>query len=383
MQHSRIVGGSTAKRVMACPGSVALVDKMPPKPSSSYADTGTLLHDTIADVLDKDAKPADYLGRKHADIVLTQELLDTKLLPALAALDEIDPKGDMVYAVESRVGFGDLLPDVFGSTDLLGRIGSRAIVLDWKFGDGVAVEVEENPQLLFYAAAAMRTPETAWAFKDVTEVELVIVQPYSHAPKGEKYGVARRWVTTIARVKAFEQELVRAVKAALKPDAALAAGDHCKWCAAKPICPLMTGAVDRLVKEKVDALPAEQIAHYMDQIPVIESFLKDLQQLAHGLIEEGKAIPGWKLVNKRATRKWLDEEKAVAFLSSVGVEAWEEPKALSPAKAEKELKKDKIELPADLVVAVSSGSTLAPENDPRPAVLQIGQTLSKAMAKIQ
>ena len=53
MQHSRIVGGSTAKRVIACPGSVALVDKMPPQPSSSYANEGTLLHDTIADVLDK------------------------------------------------------------------------------------------------------------------------------------------------------------------------------------------------------------------------------------------------------------------------------------------------------------------------------------------
>jgi hypothetical protein len=47
------------------------------------------------------------------------------------------------------------------------------------------------------------------------------------------------------------------------------------------------------------------------------------------------------------------------------------------------LKKAKIELPADLVVAVSTGSTLAPENDPRPAVLQIGQTLTKAMSKIQ
>ena len=373
MQHSKIVGGSTAKRVINCPGSVALVDKMPPQPSSSYADTGTLLHDTIADILDKGQTPADHLGRKHEGIVLTQDLIDDKLLPALAALDEIDPKGDLVYAVESRVGFGDLLPDVFGSTDLIGRIGPRAIVLDWKFGDGVAVDVEENPQLLFYAAAAMRTAATAWAFKDAAEVEMIIVQPPS----------VKRWVTTVDRIKAFEHELVRAVNTALTPDAPLASGDHCKWCAAKPICPIMTGAIDRMVKEKVDALPAEQIAHYMDQIPLIEGFLKDLQQLAHGLIEEGKVIPGWKLVNKRATRKWIDEDKAVAFLSSVGVEAWAEPKPVSPAQAEKELKKAKIELPADLIVAVSSGSTLAPENDPRPAVLQIGHTLAKAMANIQ
>lgn len=372
-QHSRIVGGSTAKRVIACPGSVALVDKMPPKPSSSYADEGTLLHDTIADILDKGGKPEDHIGRQHAEIVLTQDLIEDKLLPALAALDEVDPEGVMEYAVESRVGFGDLLPDVFGSTDLLGRIGDRAVVLDWKFGDGVAVEVEENPQLLFYAAAAIRTPETAWVFDGAKEVELIIVQPPS----------VKRWTTTVTRIKAFEKELVRAVKTALKPDAPLAAGDHCKWCAAKPICPLMTGAIDRLVKEKVDALPVEQIAHYLDQLPLIESFLKDLQQLAHGLMEEGRKVPGWKLVNKRAMRKWIDEKEAVAYLSEAGLDPWDEPKPLSPAKAEKALKALKMKLPDDLVVSVSSGSTLAPESDPRPAVVQIGQTLAKAMAKIQ
>ena len=132
-----------------------------------------------------------------------------------------------------------------------------------------------------------------------------------------------------------------------------------------------------------DALPVDQIAHYLEQAPLIEGFIKDLQQLPHGLLEEGQKVPAWKLVNKRATRQWTNEDKAVAFLTGVGVEAWGEPKPLSPAQAEKALKKAKIELPADLVVAVSTGSTLVPENDPRPAVLQIGQTLTKAMSKIQ
>ena len=373
MQHSRIVGGSTAKRVINCPGSVALVDKMPPQPSSKYADEGTLLHDTIADILDGKGLVSDYLGRRHNDIVLTQDLIDRKLSVALTALMEVDPNLEMEYAVESRVGFGDLLPDVFGSTDLLGRIGNRAIVLDWKFGDGVPVEAEENAQLLFYAAAAKRTPETAWAFEGASEVELVIVQPPS----------IKRWLTTLDRVKEFEDQLVAAVKVALKPDAPLAAGEHCRWCAAKPVCPVMTGAVDRALKVKVDALPMDQIAHYLEQAPLVEAFIKDLQQLAHGLLEDGHKVPGWKLVNKRATRQWTNEDKAVAFMSAAGVEAWADPKPLSPAQAEKALKKAKIELPADLIVAVSSGSTLAPENDSRPAVLQIGQMLTKAMSKIQ
>jgi len=346
---------------------------MPPQPSSSYADTGTLLHDTIADVLDKHQPPEAFLGRKHAGITLTQELIDAKLAPALAALDEIDPDGEMLYSVESRVGFANYTPEVFGSVDLLGCIGNRAIVLDWKFGDGIPVDAEENAQLMFYAAAAMRTPATSWVFYDTDEIELIIVQPPS----------VKRWVTTRARIAAFEGDLFRAINAALKPDAPLKAGDHCKWCAAKPICPVMTGAVDRLLATKLDALPVDQIAHYLDQVPLVEDFISGLQALALQMLSEGKPVGDWKLVPKRATRQWADEDKAVAFLSSVGVEAWAEPKAITPAVADKALKKMKIELPADLVVAVSSGSTLAPGNDPRPAVLQIGHTLKKAMAKIQ
>jgi hypothetical protein len=279
----------------------------------------------------------------------------------------------MEYAVESRVGFGDYLPGVFGSTDFLGRIGNRAVVLDWKFGDGVAVTAEENPQLLFYAAAAMRTDATKWAFDGAEEVELIIVQPPS----------VKRWVTTLDRIKAFEADLKTAVTRALKPDAPLAAGDHCKWCPAKPVCPVMTGAVDRLLATKLDAIPADQIAHYLDQVPLVEDFIAGLQALAQQMLTENKPVGDWKLVSKRATRQRADEDRAVAFLSSACVEAWAEPKAITPAVADKALKKLKIELPADLVVAVSSGSTLAPGNDPRPAVLQIGHTLKKAMAKIQ
>lgn len=373
MAHSKIVGGSTAKRVINCPGSVALVDKMPPQPSSSYADEGTLLHDTIADLLNGNGLLEAHLGREHNGVILTQELIDEKLLPALKALDEIDPKLRMAYTIEANVDFGDLLPGVFGSADLLGRTDNRAYVLDWKFGDGVAVEVEENSQLLFYAAAAMRTPKVQWVFEGATEIEMIIIQP-PHV---------KRWVTTPARVAAFEKELVAAVKVAQQPDAPLKVGDHCRWCAAKPVCPQMTGAADRALKLKLDGLPVDQIAHYLEQVPMLESFIKDLEQLAHTMLEEGHRVPGYKLVPKRATRQWVSEDKAVAFLNGAGVEAWAEPKAISPAVAEKALKKAKIELPADLVVAVSTGNTLAPESDPRPAVLQIGQTLSKAMAKIQ
>ena len=375
MQHSNIVGGSTAKRVINCPGSVALVQKMPPKPSSKYADEGTLLHNVMAELIMSEEPPEYYIGTRYEDQILTFELVEEKILPALRALDVIDPEHKMEIEAETRVGFGDLLPGVFGSTDLIGRLGNRAIVLDWKFGDGVMVEVEENPQLMFYAAAAMRTKEAQWAFEGVTEIECVIVQP----PE------IRRWVTTPERIAKFELELVQAVKQAEKPDAKLTVGDHCRWCAAKPICPKMTGAVDRALKVQLDNLDAPKISAYLKNADMLEDWIKDLRALALQMLESGAKLPEYKLVAKRAIRSWSDEEKAKVALFAYGLTESEvmESSVVSPAKAEKALKKRKIGLPEDLVVAISSGNTLASVDDPRPEVMLLGKQLSAALSKLQ
>jgi hypothetical protein len=368
MQHSSIVGGSTAKRVISCPGSVKLVQKMPPQPSSVYADKGTMLHEAISEVL---SNRPDVVGSIYKGQTLTQELYDEKIVPALAALEEIDPNDDLVYEVETRVGFGDLLPGVFGSTDLVGRIGDRAVVLDWKFGDGVIVDAEENAQLMFYAAAAMRTKSLTWAFYGAKEIECVIVQP----------PMIKRWVTTPERIKKFERELVRAVKTAMQDDAPLAQGEHCRWCAAKPICPQMTGAVDRAIKQQIVNLDVDTLAQHLHTADLLDGWIKDLRALAFGLLEQGATVPGYKLVQKQARRQWVNPTAAAPWLISQGVDEVFNQELISPAQAEKVLKKRKVALRDDLVVSVSSGTTLAPVDDPRPAVQSfIG--LSKALSKL-
>ena len=373
MLHSNIVGGSTAKRVMACPGSVALSAKMPPKPSSEHADRGTLLHNAISAILED--MNVDVIGMRYKEQVLTQDLYDEKITVALALLDEVDPTKEMLYEVETRVGFGDLLPGVFGSTDLVGRIGARAIVLDWKFGDGVVVDAEENAQLMFYAAAAMRTEAAAWAFSGADEVECIIIQP----------PMIKRWITTKERIAQFERDLVKAVYAAEQPDASLKAGDHCRWCAAKPTCPQMTGAVDRALKLQMQEINVDMLGQYLKNADLLEAWIKDLRGLALQLLEKSVPVPGYKLVAKRGTRQWVDDFSTIDALQSLGLDEidYTEQKLLSPAQMEKVLKKRKMALPDDLVVSVSSGTTLAEESDARPAVLQIGQQLTAALLKLQ
>ena len=355
MIHSTIVGGSTAKRVISCPASIDMVAKMPKLPSSKYADEGTLLHDAISQILD--CKASDVVGMVYEGITLTQELYDDKIAVALAALDEIDPDKQMEFAVESSVNFGDLLPGVFGSADLLGRIGKKAIVLDWKFGNGVAVEATENYQGMFYAAAAMRTPETAWVFEDVEEIEIIIVQP----------PMVKRWVTTPARIAMFEFDLIAAVNG---PRTKMATGEHCRWCAAKPTCPLVTGAVDRALKTALVSQDADKVSEYLEQAELLESWIDSVRVLAYDMLENNIKVPGFKLVAKRGTRQWVNDDAPVKLLGDKAYES----KLISVAQAEKIIGKKNF--PSDVAVSVSSGSTLATEDDPRPAVLNLGKQLA-------
>lgn len=382
MQHSKIVGGSSAGKVIACPGSVALCAAMPARPSSSYADEGTLLHIVVmplVDTLNEDTfeHTLKFLyGTRYKNAIFTPELYESKIAPALAALCELDPENEIEYCQDVNVDFGDFMPGVFGSLDFAGRIGSKAVILDWKFGDGVPVSAHENSQLLFYAAAARRTKGMEWLFEGAEKIELIIVQP---TRTGESIS---RWTTTQQYITEFENTLKAAVVTALKPNAPLQAGTHCRWCAAKPICPIMTGEVDRVLKTQLLNIDANQIGYYLQTADVVEKWIADLKALALQMAEHGVKVPGHKLVAKRGSRVWLDQGKAQAALKEAGLseEQLFKKEFVSPAQAEKLLKK---KLDKELTVTVSSGNTLAILEDKRPEKLLIGQQLKTALLKLQ
>jgi len=161
-------------------------------------------------------------------------------------------------------------------------------------------------------------------------------------------------------------------------------GDHCRWCAAKPICPRMTGATERALKGKLLDMPVQQISARLQQAEMLQTYINDLQALAFQMLDKGIDVPGYKLVAKQARRQWVEKAKIEAWVDANNIKDAYEPVTIkSPAQLEKVLKKAKIEFPADMVVSVSSGDTLAPDSDPRPAVLQIGKQLTAALSKIQ
>jgi hypothetical protein len=137
----------------------------------------------------------------------------------------------------------------------------------------------------------------------------------------------------------------------------------------------MTGAVERALKVKLDAVDDAMLGAYASNAVLLQGWIESVNELVETKLRNGYKIPGWKLVAKRGQRKWVDEEGAAAALLLQGIDPYRKD-LLSPAQAEKKTKN----LPE--VVTLSSGDTLAPESDPRPAVVQIGQQLVAALNKL-
>ena len=375
-RHSEF-GGSKAAQYINCPASIGLSRGVAELPEGEYAKEGSMLHAAIASCLDENTSPDDMLGFELDGVVLTNELIEEKLRPALNALDEeVDPEAVMEFAVEQEVSFGKFLPDVFGSVDLIGRRGDTAIVLDWKFGHGL-VNAENNPQLMFYAAAAMRTEATKWAFEDATEIELIIVQPMS-------VPIVSRWTCLFSDIAKFERLLKASIKEAQGANPRLRQGDHCRYCRAKAAakCPIMNGAMERALKADLQTLDVAKLGRACRDADLLEDFIKQLRQMVTTALENGVEVPGWKLVAKRGTRQWVNEEAMVAAMTEQGLTLADitEEKFRSPAQVEKVLKAKKLPMPEGLVAVVSSGHTMAHEEDPRPAVngkVQLANALKK------
>lgn len=375
--HSTVVGGSSAGRVLQCPGSVQLCAKYP-NIESEFAAEGTALHMALDMVMSGLAKEdTDVIGLTFNGYVITEEMFEEAIKPILDKWDELDQElGGITYLSEQRVQFPGI-ENAFGTTDLIGTSRDRTIVADAKFGRGVAVNAEQNPQEFYYARAGMASPATAQFFADDKPVEFIIFQP--RVNDGEPFS---RWMTTTKQLLAFEVELKAAVETAMLPDAPLKMGPYCKFCSAKSGCPLYQNlAADaRLLKHDAMKEHLEEWLPQADMLIELGNFIKDL---AHDQMDKGMAIKGWKLVAKRPSRKWVDEEKTVRYLQKIGLPAADRfvKKLVSPAQAESALKAARLpaDLPAALVKKESSGTTLAPESDKRPAVTLASDAL-KALA---
>lgn len=354
--HSPL-GGSSLKRWSKCPGSINLSRGIPTT-SSSYADEGTKAHEAAAYYL---------LTGRNQPKVLDQEMLDAIEVYTDAIIG--DEFGRSVVAhVEQRVSLEKVHPGLFGTADYTSYCFDTKLlrIYDYKHGVGTVVEVMEdgqpNLQLMYYAlgVALAMGPKQA-----IGEIELIIVQPRAYHPDGP----VRRTRVTPFQLMDFASDLKEYATATEDPSAPLHSGDHCKYCPAAGICTeLHKNAVSTAQTEFRPELSYDpaKLATTLGWLPVLDAYIKSVREFAYSEAQHGRIPPGFKLVQKRATRKWLDEGGAVLALSRLLDDAALFKKSLkSPAQIEKLLTKENKALVGYITAAESSGQTLVPDTDKR------------------
>ena len=373
--HS-VFGGSVAARVLRCPASVDLTQKVPAylRKTSAYADRGTALHAAITLLLDDNELLSfdSLVGRTIGSYTLTDDDIECALRPVFAYVDALLTSPGAEFYLERRVVF-PYIANTFGTADLIVRIGRTIHVIDLKFGVGVRVlaltpdgdgdEDVINTQLLFYAAAARHSlPEF---FAGVESVVLTILQPVSIDLDAEM-------VSSVAVTHAELDEFVTVYRAAceeaLSDAPRLKRGAWCRFCPAKVICPLHSQPLLDLAQLTVStefAAPKEAylqaLAAGLDLVDAIKDIRTALHDQAKRALEQGDNVPGYALSAGRAERRWRDEIVAQVALLSLGFDhddIIEAEMMRTPKQLELRAKARGLKIPPELIISNRSGVSL-------------------------
>ena len=373
--HSTL-GASSASRWFNCPGSVRMAKLAPPQPESPYAAEGTAAHE-LGELCLLGGHDADkFIGKSVYNHEVTAEMAEA----VQVYLDEVrgamlaNPNAEL--AVEKRFKLDWIDKSMFGTNDACVITHFDTLyVFDYKHGQGVPVEIEGNRQLRYYALGAARDV-------DVTHIEMVIVQPRCPHKDGP---VRRERITYEELIEWQDTELLPAVETALRDDAPLKAGDHCKWCPAKGQCPALRDlalaeakvSFEDLSEEDTVTLPEpeilsdEEIAKILDSTKLLDDWLKAVHGVAEARLMGGTPIPGYKLVRGKANRKYKDEAEAAKAAEELfgRDKVYEKPKFRSIAQLEKALGKKAVQQFAAEHVYVPEGKiAVAPLSDKREEV---------------
>ena len=344
--HSPL-GASSCSRWWNCPGSVQLSKGFHGR-SSVFAREGTAAHELSEMCLHQNRDAHEFLGIQievEGDkFSVTEEMAEAVQMYVDECRMQAEA-GTSAPMIETRISLARLNPpdDMFGTADFMVQQGSTLCVMDLKYGKGVAVEAEGNPQLKYYALGAL------YALPDNSGIKYIkvgIVQP--RAP-GQKIKYAEYDVIELLE---WSVELIERAQVAVSGNLTVNAGSWCKFCPASGVCPAqaekalktaqLAFSVEDLTETKVKApdistFTAQQLSTFLYNCDELESLITAARRAAQSMLEVNEAaVPGWVLGPTAGTRKWADTQKAASALEEQKLtedEIWVK-EVISPAKAE-------------------------------------------------
>jgi hypothetical protein len=355
--HAKL-SASGAHRWTACPGSVAAEAGFPDQ-TSSFAEEGTMAHDLMELALITKKPCTDFKVYDSEMMGHVQTYVDY--------VNSLALPGDSVF-IERRVDFSEWVPEGFGTADTVILGGDRIHIVDLKYGKGVPVYAENNPQAMLYALGAY----AEFSFvADFDTVRISIVQP--------RLDSISEWEISATDLLKFGETARQAAEATQDPNAKRIPGEkQCRFCKAKATCPALyklTADTIMVDFEQIDHPPQlskltdDQLRTVLENKPLIEAWMGSVEQIISRRLIDGGKFDGFKLVEGRTVRKWSDEDRAgETLVDLVGESSTYTKKVISPAQAEKLLGKKDKGLIADIIVSPRGAVKLAKQSDPRPAI---------------
>lgn len=362
MAHA-ILSPSGAHRWLACPPSARL-EQMFPETTSEVAEEGTLAHH-IAEISLK--KMIGEIDRETASVMLTKASQHPQYsfdMPGYINMyiDAIqDAMSDTARVlIEYHTDLSQYVPGCYGTIDCAVVDGNKLTIFDLKYGKGVKVDAEENPQLMMYALGMI----TELNNDNIKKVEMHIVQPrlYNHSVYSLTSSELKAWGNRTLKHIAIE---------AYTGGGEFCTGEHCRFCKAKGVCRALANECSGINDKEVALLSPAEVANKLAVVPAVEAWCKALQEQALRTALSGTAIPRYKVVEGRSIRKYTDEKALLQALVDNGIDekVVTRTSLVSLGELEKLLgKKSVTETYGQYIVKPQGKPTLVPEDDKREAI---------------
>ena len=358
-----ILSASSAHRWLACPPSAKL-NAAASDIGSEYAAQGTDAHSLC------EFKVLKYLGKDVKDPTADLTYFDEEMAECtdsyLQYVTEQVEKAkerckDPIVLVEQRLDFSKWVPQGFGTGDCVIVSDEVLTIIDFKYGLGVLVQAENNPQMMCYALGALELFDSLY---DIKSIEMTIFQP-------------RR--DNISTYEISKDKLLEWAQTVLSPTAQLAekgegdfkAGEHCQFCKVKATC--RKRAEYNLELAKYDfAMPTTldntEIAAILSKADEFISWASDVKEYALQQALNGEEFDGFKVVEGRSTRKYTDETAVADAVTQAGFDPYEH-KVLGITAMTKLLGKTKFEkLLGGFIEKPKGKPTLVPATDKRKPI---------------
>lgn len=357
------LSASSSHRWLECPPSAKLCAEQPDT-ASEYAQEGTDAHAL------SEHKLKALLGMETTDptenLTYYNEEMERCANEYVVYVSEQVEKAktvcnDPVVLIEQRLDFSRWVSEGFGTGDCVIVADGTLSIIDFKYGKGIEVLAENNPQMMLYALGALELFDSIY---DIDTVSMTIFQP-------RRDNVSEHTISKADLLRWADEVLAPTAQLAIKGEGEFKAGEHCRFCKVRITC--RKRAEYNLELARYDFQPPAtldniEIAAILCKADELVSWVTDVKEYALRQALSGVTYEGFKVVEGRSNRKYTDENAVVDAVKAAGFDPYEHSVLGITAMTALLGKKKFNELLGGLVEKPQGKPTLVPVSDKRPAI---------------